>query len=443
MSATLQTPADVSGDQLQPARWGLASRIAFRFCLVYFGLYCLLTQILSGLLPTPGIDMPEPGTLLPFRQIVIWTAEHVFRYKQALVYSGSGSGDKVFDWVQVFCFLLMALLGTCIWSALDRKRANYEELYKWFRVFLRFALAGQMFVYGTVKAIPMQMPFPFLRELLERFGDLSPMGVLWSSVGASPAYERFVGCAELLAGLLLVIPATTMLGALICIIDMTEVFVLNMTYDVPVKLFSFHMILMAAFLLIPHRWRLAQFCFRDCAVAAAAGRRLFAGERANRVAVAAQLVFGLLLFGTAVHGALQNWSKYGGGAPKSPLYGIWNVDEMSIDGIVRSPLLTDYDRWRRVVFDSPQSMGFERMDDSFGGFAATYDAKQAALALKKRNDPKWKGQLTVRRQGAGHITLDGRLGQHTTHMQLSRIDRNKFVLISRGFHWIQDYPFNR
>lgn len=289
----------------------------------------------------------------------------------------------------------------------------------------------------------MQMPFPFLRKLLERFGDFSPMGVLWSSVGASPAYERFVGCAELVAGLLLVIPATTMLGALICLIDMTEVFVLNMTYDVPVKLFSFHMILMAAFLLIPYSSRLAPFCFRDCAVAAPPGGRLFAGERANRIAVAAQLVFGLLLFGTVLYGVRQDWPKYGGGAPKSPLYGIWNVDEMSIDGIVRSPLLTDYDRWRRVVFEFPQSMSFERMDDSFGGFAATYDPKQAVLALKKRNDPKWKGQLSVHQNGAGHITLDGQLGQHATHLQLSLMDRNKFLLISRGFHWIQDYPFNR
>ncbi len=219
MSATPQTQADVSGDTLQSACWGLAPRIAFRFCFLYFGLYCLLTQIIGGLLPVPGVEVPDPGTLPPFRYIVIWTAEHVFRYKNALVYTDSGSGDRVFDWVQVFYLLCVALAGTCMWSALDRRRPHYGNLYKWFRVFLRFALAGQLFSYGLAKAIPMQMPFPFLTRLLERFGDFSPMGVLWFSVGASPAYERFVGCAELLAGLLLVIPTTAMLGALICLID--------------------------------------------------------------------------------------------------------------------------------------------------------------------------------------------------------------------------------
>ena len=42
-----------------------------------------------------------------------------------------------------------------------------------------------------------------------------------------------------------------MLGALIALCDMTHVFMLNMTYDVPVKLFSFHLMLMALFLLAP------------------------------------------------------------------------------------------------------------------------------------------------------------------------------------------------
>lgn len=374
---------------------------------------------------------------------MFWIAEHVFRYQQKLVYTGSGSGDKVFDWVQVFCLLAVALAGTCLWSAIDRRRAHYDNLYKWFRVFLRFALAGQMFVYGFVKVIPMQMPFPYLSQLLQPYGNFSPMGVLWSSVGASPAYERFVGSAEVLAGLLLVVPATSMLGALICLIDMTLVFVLNMTYDVPVKLLSFHLMLMAAFLLIPERSRLVQFCLFDCAVSPPAMRKLFSSHRANRIATAAQVLFGLLLVGANLYGARVNWSKYGGGAPKSPLYGIWNIDEMAIDGVVRLPLLTDYDRWHRIVFEFPQWTMFERMDDSFGGFATSFDAKRGALVLTKRGDQKWTGQLTVHRQGADRMTLDGQLGRHTIHMQLSLMDHNKFLLVSRSFHWIQDYPFNR
>jgi uncharacterized membrane protein YphA (DoxX/SURF4 family) len=443
MSEIVLTSADPSRDQLRSECWGLASRIAFRFTFLYFGLYCLLTQIFGGLLPIPTVEIPDPGTLPPFRQIVFWTAEHVFRYKQPPIYSDSGSGDKVFDWVLTFCLLVLALAGTSVWSVIDRRRANYDSLYKWFRVFLRFALAGQLFVYGLAKIIPMQMSFPSLTQLLERYGDFSPMGVLWSSVGASPAYERFVGSAELLAGLLLVIPATSMVGALICLIDMIEVFALNMTYDVPVKLFSFHMVLMAAFLLIPERSRLVRFCFLDCPVERSTKRRLFEDRRANQIATAAQILFGLMLLGSGVEGTRENWFKYGGGAPTSALYGIWNVDEMSVDGVVRSPLLTDYGRWRRVVFEFPQWTMFERMDDSFAGFGTNVDAKRGTLVLTKNDDPKWKGQFAVHREGPDRMTLDGKMGQQTIRMRLSLVDRSKFLLVSRGFHWIQDYPFNR
>jgi len=443
MSAPVQVSADLLRDQAKADHWGLASRIAFRFCFLYFGLFCLLTQIFGSLLPIPMLEIPPLATLPPFRQIVFWTAAHVFRYKQPLIYTGSGSGDKVFDWVLAFCLLVIALAVTCIWSVLDRRRANYSNLYHWFRVFIRFALAGQMFAYGLVKVFPMQMPFPYLTRLLEPYGNFSPMGVLWSSIGASPAYERFAGSAELLAGLLLIVPATSMLGALICLVDMIQVFALNMTYDTPVKLLSFHLILMAAFLLIPERSRLVRVCLVNCAVEPSPTRSLFAGLRANRIATAAQILFGLLLLGTTFYGIQKAWFTFGGGAPKYALYGIWNVDEMTVDGTVRPPLLTDYGRWRRVVFEFPQLTMFERMDDSFVRFGSNFDPKQSALTLTDFGRGKWKSQLAIRRQGADRMTLDGRMGPHKVRMQLSLMDRSKFLLVSRGFHWIEDYPFNR
>jgi hypothetical protein len=66
-------------------------------------------------------------------------------------------------------------------------------------------------------------------------------------MGSAPAYEIFTGCAEVAGGLLLIVPRTATLGALISLADMIQVFTLNMTYDVPVKLFAFHLIRSPAF----------------------------------------------------------------------------------------------------------------------------------------------------------------------------------------------------
>src|SRR5262249_49356513 len=118
----------------QPQHWTLATRVAFRFSFVYFGLYCLLTQISTSLVPLPNVDIPDPATLRPLRLIVSWTAANVFRVTQPLIYSGSGSGDKTFDWVLLFCIFVIAVAATALWSILDRNRSNYIALYKWFRL---------------------------------------------------------------------------------------------------------------------------------------------------------------------------------------------------------------------------------------------------------------------------------------------------------------------
>jgi hypothetical protein len=102
--------------------------------------------------------------------------------------------------VLVFCLLMFAAIATAVWSVLNRERRDYITLQKRFWLFLRLCLGGQMLVYGGLKAVPLQMHYPFLFTQVEPFGNLSPMGVLWASIGASPAYERFAGCAELLGG---------------------------------------------------------------------------------------------------------------------------------------------------------------------------------------------------------------------------------------------------
>jgi hypothetical protein len=428
---------------LAVARWNVATRIAFRFCFVYFGLYCLATQILTTFVSLPDSGIPDLATLWPVRLVPQWAATHIFHLGAPLAYADTGSGDRMFDWVLVFCILIVSALAVAVWSILDRRRANYIALSKWFRVFLRFALAGQMFAYGLAKAVPLQMPFPFLTRLVEPYGSFSPMGVLWSSIGAAPAYESFAGCAELLAGVLLVFPRTALVGALVCLADVTQVSALNMTYDVPVKLFSLHLMAMAVFLLAPEIPRLAGFFFLNRPVGPSTQPQLFATRRANRIALAAQVAVGawlLAINGVSVRSA---WTQIGGGRPKSPLYGIWDVEQLSVDGQPRPPLLADSGRWRRAIFDIPSRMDLQRMDDSFVRYGASIKVDGKTLALTKRDDKNWGANLSFEREPQDQLILDGEMDGHKIHMQLHLVDHTKFLLTSRGFHWIQEGPFNR
>jgi hypothetical protein len=438
-----QTLTEPVQSGLQITHWNLASRLGFRFAFVYFGLFCLGTQVLTNLFSSgQGIDLPDLSTLWPLRQIVLWTAAHVFHRQASLSLGGnSGSGDDLFGWVLHFCLLIIAVLATGVWSLVDKKRENYVTLHEWFRLFLRLSLAGQMLNYGLAKAVPIQMPFPALIRLVEPFGNFSPMGVLWSSIGASPAYEIFAGFAEVLGGVLLVFPRTATLGALICLADMIQVFMLNMTYDVPVKLFSFHLLLASLFLLVPDLPGLISIFFLNRGAEPSIQGRLFRTRGANWTALAAQILFGAWLLGMNVYGARARWYTYGGGRVNSSLYGIWEVSQMSIDEQVRPALLTDNGRWRRVIFDTPTRVAFQRMDESFVRYGASIN--QNKIALTKDGDTTWKAEFAVTRPVQDQLVLDGDMDRHKIHMQLQLTDRHSFLLVNRGFHWIQESSFNR
>ena len=420
-------------------------RIGFRFAVVYFGLYCFFTQILTSLLPIPNAAwLPtDLSRVPPFRWLVLLAARHVFRTATAPNYADTGSGDTLFDWVTLCCLLAIAAIGTAVWTFLDREFKRHDAVAKWFRVSIRICLAGQMITYGLVKVIPLQMPFPNLTRLLEPYGNLSPMGVLWASIGASPAYETFAGCAELLGGILLMFPRTTTFGALICVADMTQVFMLNMTYDVPVKLLSFHLILLSIILLAPDFSRLTRFFFLNDVTERPRNWDLFSTRKANRIALAVQVVFGAWLLGANLYGDVRGWHEYGGGSPRSELYGIWDIDQLVIDGKSREPLTTDNERWRRAIFEYPGRMTFQRMDDSLARYSADINSKDQTLVLTKTDDKNWRANFTYKPGPNDHLEMDGRMDGQTTHLVLRLKDRNKFLLVTRGFHWISEVPFNR
>lgn len=423
-------------------RWAHTTRVAFRFFSVYFSIYVLCSFILPGLI-VPNANIPSLGDLGPMRRMVEWTAAHVFAVKQPLVVTDSGSGDKMFDWVQAFCFIVIAAVVTVVWSFVARRRESHDRLHVWFRVFLRFALGSTLISYGAVKAIPLQMPYPSLTRLVEPFGHFSPMGVLWSSIGASRPYEIFTGCAELTAGILLIIPSAVTLGALVSLACVIQVFILNMAYDVPVKLFSFHLILMSLFLLAPDARRLLNTLVLNRPADRSPLLQPGGTARAIRIGVILQLVFGAYLVGMNMKGALESWTQYGGGAPKSELYGIWNVAYMSTDDVERAPLITDNDRWRRVVFDRPIAVTFQRMDDTFARFGSKINMETKLLTLTKFDDPKWTASFSFQQLAADRMTLQGEMDGKKVQMRLELFPRERFLLVTRGFNWIQEYPFNR
>ena len=145
-----------------------------------------------------------------------------------------------------------------------------------------------------------------------------------------------------------------------------------------------------------------------------------------------------------IYGGAEGSRTYGPGAPKSPLYGIWDVDSMSINGEARPPITTDTLRYSHVVFQALNGgISFQKMNQTFDRFGGTIDTVKRTLALTKGTDSTWKPVLAYERPSATRLMFEGDLGGKRVRLAMTQHDLNKFLLISRGFHWVQEFPINR
>ncbi len=419
--------------------WKATTRVAFRFGFVYILLYSAATQILGGLLSVPGISFPALGTRWPMREITTWFATRALRLDSPLVVTGN-SGDTAFYWAQTFWLLLLAGVIAAVWSELDRRRA-YPVLYGWFRLFVRWAVAAQLFYYGMAKVIPTQFPAPSLVTLVEHVGNLSLDDMLWTFIGSSTPYQVSTGIAEVAAGVLLAIPQTATLGAILALFDLVQVFLLNMTYDFGLKQISLHLCLMCLILLAPDLRAL----WRVLVLNRNSGPR---PEREppvmrSRRMIAAQLAFGVYLLAMFTSLSWNNWYAISGGRPQSPVYGIWNVEQLSIDGDERMPTLNAYDyRWRRVIFDTPDVVVIQRTDDSFLHYVSAFEDDGRRVTLRKGGSTRFQAEWALQRVSDAALTLSGVMEGQKVEAKLTRIDLDTFKLLNSGFRWIRPTDAN-
>lgn len=431
----IQSP---TADSKPETHWNLAFKIAFRFACSYLFFYCF---------PFPLGNIPHIDVLLGwydrlFHNSVYWFGHSLMRLPLPATEASTGSGDTTYAYVTALFSLAVAAIATIIWSALDRKRANYTRLHRWIRLYVRLYLGMTLLGYGGYKVIPSQFPPPPIWRYLQPYGESSPMGILWTFMGTSQAYTIFAGAVEMLGGILLFLPWTATLGALVAIGAMTNVFLLNMSYDVPVKLYSFHLLLMAGFVVISEVRRLAAFFILNRPTPASTTELVFRRRWANRTLIITQLVMGIYFAAYPLYYSHQQLKSFADFHMKAPLYGTWNVDEFSVDGQPRPPLLTDTTRWQKVIFDYKTILIAQGMDSKLLRFPIKQDEAKKTLALTKAADKDWKGTLSYDASATDTLLLDGQLGAEKVHIKLHRLDV-KYLLNTRGFHWINEFPYNR
>jgi hypothetical protein len=214
-----------------------------------------------------------------------------------------------------------------------------------------------------------------------------------------------------------------------------------MTFDVPVKILSGHLLLMSLVLLAPEARRLVTVLLLDRSAGPSTAPYPFRTPRARRIATLVQVLLLIWVMIGLAHFQWMTWHRFGPGRPKPPLYGIWTVTQFTRDGQDVPPLVTDRDRWYRVVFDSVGVFEFQHMDGTLDAVPAIIDPSAHRIGLHPvPAAPGPAGTLTYGQPAPDRAVLTGELNGHRVRIDLEYVDADRLPLRSTGFHWVQNVP---
>jgi hypothetical protein len=417
--------------------WSWVERFGFRL----FFTYVLLYTFPGPLSELPGTDFISAPYNALWRIVVPWFGAHVLHLRQPVSIRPSGSSDKLFDWVLLGTLITISILTAIAWTLLDRKRRAHPKLLEAFTLYVCFYLARTMFSYGFDKVIPNQFsPMEPLR-LTQYVGEASPGGLAWSFLGFSVAYEIFAGTAEVVSGALLLFRRTRTLGALVGAGVLTNVFMLNMSFDIPVKQYSGHLLLLCVVVVALDRERLLNVFFRARAALPPRQVELFPPPVWKPLARNAGVALALWMIGGSLYGEIEGLYEFGRLAPRGPLYGIFEVEKVVKNGVLEPPLLTE-PRWRRLSTSRFSALVRLTSDSSYLFGLRTDTTAHIAELMNGPDSTKWL-RLSYAFSDSNHLTLRGWIGPDSMEMSFRRRPERSYLLVSRGFHWVNETPFFR
>ncbi len=407
-------------------------RIAICFFLLFafFGNGSLIT-----LLPLVGssIDTFLRG---PMDALIHWIGVHLFHLtgQAAILHVQSGS-DSALHWISIPVMLAIAIVAGAAWQRLDR--CEDRELLGWLRLVVRLTLGVALLRYGFIKVFPIQFPTPPLAVLNEPVGNASPTMLFWSLYGIRPHFVMFLGWTEIVAGIALLFRRTAFLGATLAFIVMANVALLDVTFDVPVKLYSLSLLFMAAVLLAPELPSIFRFFFtRKPVVADKNWSPRTSGSTSRRILLTAELLITVLACWQFASGTYAVWNMKEQSASDPPAFtGGWLVQRggQGLVGADGSPIVS-------IFFDPNSDTYFRAANGALWRSRAIYDRAHHRLRILY----EVRGMLLfgVDQPDSDHLVLQplGATGTDIKPLTLTRIALpNNYPLLQNGIHWLSEF----
>lgn len=405
-------------------QWNSAKKFLLRFAIIFLGL--LIMPILS----------------LVGEDFYPWVGSAILQLETPITVFPNGSGDTTYNYVEVLTCFVLGFLGASIWSIFNKKENNYDTLMHWFLIFCRYYVAASLIGYGYAKIFYSQFQPPTLWKLVQPLGESSPMGLAWTFIGFSKSYTVFSGYAEFIGGILLLLRRTSALGALIGFVVMFNVMLMNFCYDIPVKLYSTQLVVLCIIILyfMGHNLKLA--LLRNRATTPAEYKSLFSKKwlKISRIVIKSVMIFYAIIW--SGYETYEMTKEYGADAPKTALYGIHKPTQLIKNGDTLRTY-SDSAEWKYLVVEYEGMASVRQLNDRSYRLIFNVDTIKKMVTTNLQTDTTHSYELAYKQLNDTTLNLKGIFMKDTIDFTFHTVNTKSFRLLNRGFHWVNEYPFNR
>ncbi len=455
----------MEGKSTSSSPWKGYQKIGFRFFLIFFILFIILLD--WSAVPVFSYLYYYGGLATALDSIISWVGKDLFHIPYIIISPYDAEhNDRTYVYLLYFIIAILSILGTVVWSLADRKRQDYNQLYYWLTVIIRYYLAFTMFLFALYKFFKLQFPDLGYYTLTEQVGDMSPMHLAWAFFGYSYGYNVFMGIAEC-AGLFLLFRRTTTIGAIFTLAALANVIAVNYSFDVHAKMYPTALFVMAIFLLLKDGKRIFQFFFSGQAVSLPVIKAPVFQEQWMRVSktVLKITVIGYFLISHLIDNIGYKKDYEEGLNAISEYSGIYDIesfvvnqDTLSKENPLRWQQLVIGDRMLEAVRFKGDSIAFASVDANKKEIIVSGDLTDLSTYMQEiynelgaSDDTYYKMDSILLARQMVHsfnfelsdsltLILNGTVENNSVHIIAKRrpVEIKDFRLMKRRFHWINE-----
>lgn len=374
--------------------------------------------------------------------ITIWFGETFIGWDLNENYLLNGFDSK-YDYSRFLLIAVLAIIGSVIWHFIDVKfKFRYPSRLKvLLQTILRYHVGLTLIIYGLSKVFMLQFGEMDLNRLETPMGDQAGMTFLWTFMSYSKLYTMTSGWIECIGGMLLLWRRTTFIGAFLLLVAMANVVLVDLGYDVRVKMFAIHLFFMTILLMGDHFKRMFNFFILNKMAPPRVEPPLFTGRKAKKVGYALKsalllyfLISNIFIFSDRIHSQTDN--RY------PSLTRFHEIETFMINGDT-IPVSSQDRKWKSLSINGASYIPETLMITKESGYGNnfSFEADTLAKTIKfypMRGDTNDVYRFSYKERSNGVFIFDGTYANDTIWMQTKSKALKDYQLIRQRFKWVTD-----